>query len=198
MADDDTPQEGGGGGSGPAKDTPAAKKQVKNEHVLIAVGIVTLIITIIYMRKQASAANAAQVGSTVAASPYGVNQNPYSGGGGGYNDMAQMAQDIQTMQQEITGLVSPNPGGPGANNVSGMWAGSQQTGTPVTAGQQVPASTILFEDIGGVFTPVTDAEAAALRAGTPLYAVQNPSSPTGFFAGNTNQGQRPVPIEVGH
>lgn len=136
------------------------KKQVKNEHVLIIIGVLTLIITYVFLKRSASG-NTASNTSTAAptAAPYASD---YSG----------MADDLQEMQQEIAGLQSGYSTGtalqtpvatsttPGtnyapvpvndnqpigtqtlANEVSqgaGYWGGSQANSAPVqTAGGQV-------------------------------------------------------------
>src|ERR1700722_10509189 len=111
MADDDTDTPGTGAAD--KKDTPAQKKQVKNEHVLIIVGIVTLVVMVLYMRKSAAAASSTTAATgSVGQSPYGVNS--YGGGYGGgagssYDMMSQLATDLQTMQSEIVGLTPPTP-----------------------------------------------------------------------------------------
>lgn len=123
-----------GGLGGDKKDTPAQKKQVKNEHILIAVGLITLIVTIIYLRKQA--ANASSSTTATAADPYGYGSPGGYGGGGGASQsqytnqqLASLAADMQDMQSEIVGLTT---------TVSSTGA-AQQT-QPASSGATTPVS----------------------------------------------------------
>jgi hypothetical protein len=122
-----------GGLAGDKKDTPAAKKQVKNEHILIAVGLITLVVTVLYLRK--SAANAT---STNSATPTVNPATQYGGGGGGgsdnensymNNELATIAADMDSMNAEVTGLQGTVSGL--SSNTGGGAAGSGTT-TPVS------------------------------------------------------------------
>ena len=112
------------------------KKDIKNQHVLIVVGILGVIVTLYYLRKQSTAAaNAAPAASTSASTPYGYATDPSSQYGGGDNpqydsDFSQIAQDLQTMQNEIAGLAPV--GSSGAPPVSGT------TTPPTTTGVAQP------------------------------------------------------------
>lgn len=188
MADDAATADNDGGLAGDKKDTPAQKKQVKNEHILIAVGVVTLIVIIIYSRKSNKSSNS----SSVAASPYGVTsygagaQDPYGYGG----EINTLANDLQSMQSEIVGLSSPGLGSGSTDPTtsgqtlvgSGYWAGAGNKVTDATGKTFVPVADwstaqgimasggpLDYESAPGVFTPYTSADVGVLKPGTPLF-----------------------------
>lgn len=182
MAEDDND----GGLGGDKKDTPAQKKQVKNEHVLIIVGVITLVVMVLYMRKSA-AANA----SNTAASPYGVNSNPYEYGDPNYaNDMDTLSSDLQSMQSEIAGLQADSGNGSSATysapagdvlhgagySVAGSSAPivgrDSNTYAPIMNLQQLEAITgagqpVYFQPQAGQFVPLAKGQSIA---GTPVYS----------------------------
>ena len=92
---------GAGGATGGKGGVAIGKKQVKNEHVLIIIGVVTLIITYVFLKRSA-AGNTASNSSTAADNP------TYD------SDISQMNQDMQAMQSEIAGLSSGYGGGYGS------------------------------------------------------------------------------------
>lgn len=101
-----------GGGSG-APDKKDAKRQVKNEHVLIGIGIVTLILTYVFLKRSSasSAANTANANQS-AATPYGTSDGGYDSEASGVGDDSSyddsiLASDIQQLQSEISGLTPP-------------------------------------------------------------------------------------------
>lgn len=145
MAEEASSPEEGTSTAGTAGD-PAGKKlgkkQVKNEHVLIIVGVITLILTFYYMRKQSAAAAASTQAATTAPaqqSPYGYASNPYSqygyagssGTGVDYSsDFSGLAQDLATISSEIEGLTPVTSGTPPV---------STTTTPPVTTTPTAPA-----------------------------------------------------------
>lgn len=174
MADDDaSASDTDGGLGGDKKDTPAQKKQVKNEHILIAVGIVTLLVTLLYLRKNSASSSGS---SSVAQSPYGVNsygtsgEDPYGYG----SDINTLANDLQSMQSEIAGLTPPttNSGSttpstfmaPAGQVLEGGGYGSSST-DPVTSGLG-----------GATYVPIENgSQLAALGgSGTPIFWQPSP------------------------
>lgn len=165
MADDDGPDTDAAGGSlGPAdkKDTPAAKKQVKNEHILIAVGVISLIVTLLYLRRAASGSSsstaAAAPGTT--ASPYGYGQESAST----YDQLQNMASDMQTMQQEIVGLTPQTPSSgstaptPATPATPDLYLSGFQNGNQVAAaltGEDPNAPSVYYESSSGTWSPLT-------------------------------------------
>lgn len=200
MADDDaTASDGDGGLAGDKKDTPAQKKQVKNEHILIAVGVITLLVTLLYLRKQSSAN--ASGSSTVANSPYGVNsygasaQDPYGYG----SEINTLANDLQSMQSEIAGLTPPGPNSgsttpsftPG--DFSGLSLFKDPSGAQ-TAGYGAPTGTAagqpFFDSSGNQFSQIESWQtlAALEQQGSTIYYEPTP----GNFQIATNPGELPA------
>lgn len=178
MADDDATTDADGGTTGPPdkKDTPAQKKQVKNEHVLIAVGVVTLIVTLMYLRKGSKSSGS---GQSVANSPYGVNagsnQDPYGYG----SEINTLANDLQSMQSEIVGLSAPGPSSgsttpapwtqPSGESLSGSgyWfaPGSKNANAPIV------------DSTGSSFSWIGPAQFSALASGgQPVYYQPQPGT----------------------
>lgn len=137
MADDDggaAAADNDGGLAGDKKDTPAQKKQVKNEHILVAVGLLTLIVTIIYMRRQAAANQTATVTN---GAPQTTSGTPYGGGGNSSQanytngELATLASDMQEIQSEIVGLQATQTGGTGSSG-AGATSGATTPTSPTT------------------------------------------------------------------
>jgi hypothetical protein len=162
-------------GAGDKKDTPAQKKQVKNEHVLIIVGVVTLVVMVIYMRKSAS--NSQSSGSqSVAASPYGVtnagsSQDPYGYG----SEINTLANDLQSMQSEIVGLAPPTPNSGSTTPAPFV----PPTGEIIQGGGFAPAgysSAPITDATGATYDYLQTAQQEAEAAGshTPLFYQPTP------------------------
>jgi hypothetical protein len=184
-------------GTGGKKDG-LGKKNIKNEHVLIAIGIITLILTYFFLRKQSTSATTANA-NTTSASPYGTTSYPT--GDDGYDasgtdsddsyDDSVLASDIQQLQSEITGLTPPT-------SVPGTTA-LQTAPAPTTPAATTPAS----------YVGLTNAQGAQdlLAQGQSLYyaipgapagtygQVADPEGPQGqWLAGN---GGAPLPTGTG-
>ena len=115
MADEPASSEGTTGPASADPDSPKAdrKKQVKNERILIIVGILGLILTYVFIKRgEASSSSTAQSPATsTPGSPYGYASNPASGGegyAGGY-DTGQIATDLAAIQAELAGMTPPAP-----------------------------------------------------------------------------------------
>jgi len=114
VADEPAGTEPPSGGGGPAADpdSPKAdrKKQVKNERILIIVGILGLILTYVFIkRSSANSAASTSPATSTATSPYGYASSPASGGEGyaGSYDDGQIGTDLAAIQAELAGLVPP-------------------------------------------------------------------------------------------
>lgn len=152
MAEEASSEGGGGeaasGSGGPAGkgDTKDKKKQIKNEHILIAVGVLTLIVTYFFMKKssasQAAASSAQPTAQVQSGSPYGAN-NPSANNYG----LEQLAAELQQIQSElVTAQTQPITGTPVPTPDPGT-----TTPTPTPTPSQPPPGTVLGPGPGTTF-----------------------------------------------
>lgn len=173
MAEDDAPTPGGGADK---KDT---KKQIKNEHVLIIVGVITLLVTFVYMRKQAK--NAQSTSASSAQSPYGYASNPDPYGYSG--DINTLANDLQSMQQEIAGLQA-NAGNI-ASNTPGNPGGGVPTG-PSNTPPTVPLPSVNAQDYPQIVPYGSYAPSDYTKIGTDVNGVYSGQQVSGGVPVYTN------------
>lgn len=208
------PASGGGGPTGGDPDSPKAdrKKQVKNERILIIVGVLGLILTYVFIKRSSanSATTAAQSPTTTTAtSPYGYASDPYSSGegyAGGYDDSA-VATDLAAIQAELAGLTPPvtTPASGAAPTTTTVTSQTNSGLTPITTdvAQTVQADlnsgTAVYYNAGtgAGFQPVSQPTAGGpwLASGLPLTGNPTgaPGNPSEYYSG-TLQGQQFQPL----
>jgi cytoskeletal protein RodZ len=164
-------------------DNPKAdrKKQIKNEHVLIVVGIIGLILTLLFLRK-ASTANNAATAQTPNASPYDYQTNPCGYAADEYDDEV-LAQDVSQLQSEITGLQTATPSTPAA---------PPTTTTPTTTPSS-PTPSGLVEQLYGSGYGIADATEA--QFGYPSVSYGGNEYQEVNTSGNPAYGAAPTPGE---
>jgi hypothetical protein len=189
VAADDTDTSGDTGAPDPKT---ARKKQLKNEHILIGVGVLTLLVMYYFMRKSAANAASSTTASTTT-SPYGTASTGYDSGygGGGYNgyagDMSGMAEELAQVQQELTGLTSP-----GSTNVTPPPVSPTTTGpsfSPITGTNSSGAgvASIVQNDLNsGIPVFYSDTTGA-----TPQQVTQPGGPNTGWLVGGQPIGSQP-------
>lgn len=189
------------GEGGTTKPDPTKKKQLKNEHILIIIGILGVVVSYVYMKR--ASANAANTSATSATVPVTSSGTGSSGGGSSsYMDYMLMQQLQQLQQQVATGYGTGSSASTGGSSAPGSTPAPGQTPTPntlppgVTSKSFNGASYLDFAQLGvgsydgynvggnapvyynppgtnQLLTNLSPAAVRALPAGTQLYVPQS-------------------------